>query len=67
MPRGLVDGSLTGDRVVFQTRTEEITGDKASGVVHRYRGAIMGDTIAFTMQTEGGSSTVPVEFTARRN
>lgn len=52
---------------MFQTRTEEITGDKASGVVHRYRGAIMGDTIAFTMQTEGGSSTVPVEFTARRN
>ena len=65
--RGIVDGSLTGDRVVFHTRTEEITGDKPSSVVHRYRGAITGDTIVFTMQTEGGSSSVPVEFTARRN
>lgn len=65
--RGIEDGSLTDDRVVFQTRTEEINGDTRSSVVHRYRGAIAGDTITFTMQTEGSSSTVPVEFTARRN
>ena len=67
VPRGIVDGSLSGDRVVFQTRTEEVSGDRTSGVVHRYRGTIAGDAIAFTMQSEGGSSSVPVQFTAKRD
>lgn len=66
VPRGIVDGSLKDDRVVFQTRTEEL-GGAPSGIVHRYRGTIAGDTIAFTMQMEGGSSTVPVQFTAKRD
>ena len=66
--RGIVNGSLTDDRVAFDTRTEEITGDRDPvPVEHHYRGTITGDTIAFTMQSEGGSSTVPIEFTARRN
>ena len=67
MPRGIVDGSLSGDRVVFETQTEEVSGDKTTGVVHHYRGAIAGDTIAFTMQSECGSSSVPVQFTAKRD
>ena len=69
VPRGIVDGSLQGARVVFQTRTQEVRGDfdKPAAVSHRYRGTITGDTIAFTMQSEGGSSSVPVEFTARRS
>jgi hypothetical protein len=67
VPRGIVDGSLSGDRVVFETRTEEVSGDKTTDVVHRYRGTIAGDTIAFTMQMEGSSSTVPVQFTAKRD
>lgn len=67
VPRGIVDGSLNGDRVLFQTRTEEISGDSKAGIVHRYRGTITGDSIAFTMQTEGGSSSVPIQFTARRD
>ena len=67
VPRGIVDGSLNGDRVLFQTRTEEINGDSKVGIVHRYRGTITGDSIAFTMQTEGGSSSVPIQFTARRD
>ena len=68
VPRGIVDGSLAGDRLVFQTRTEEVRGDSNPlPVTHHYRGTITGDTIAFTMQTEGGSSTVPVEFTATRD
>ena len=67
--RGIVDGSLQGARVAFQTRTQEVQGDfdKPVSVSHRYRGTITGDTIAFTMQSEGGSSSVPVEFTARRS
>ncbi|HZM97421.1 MAG TPA: toll/interleukin-1 receptor domain-containing protein [Vicinamibacterales bacterium] len=67
--RGIVDGSLQGERVVFQTRTQEVRGDfdNPVSVSHRYRGTITGDTIAFTMQSEGGSSSVPVEFTATRS
>jgi TIR domain len=65
-PRGIVGGSMSGDRVRFETRTQEILGDKTSDVVHSYRGTLSGDGIAFYMQTEGGSSTVPIEFTASR-
>jgi hypothetical protein len=66
--RGIVNGSLTDDRVVFETRTEEITGERdRAPVEHHYRGTIAGDTIAFTMQSDGGSSTLPIEFTARRD
>jgi tetratricopeptide (TPR) repeat protein len=64
--RGIVNGSLNGDRVLFQTQTQEIAGDKTSDVVHSYRGTLAGDVITFYMQSEGGSSTVPVEFTAER-
>jgi hypothetical protein len=65
--RGIVDGLVTGDRVEFQTRTEELRGDNTFSVVHRYRGTIATDTIAFTMQSEGGSSSVPVQFNAKRD
>ena len=69
VPRGISTGTLDGDRITFETRTQEATGgdfSQARDVVHRYRGRISGDTIAFTMQTEGGSSQVPATFTARR-
>jgi hypothetical protein len=67
-PRGIVEGTLKGDRVLFQIRTQTVIGDwnKPIDVVHRYRGTISGDTIAFYVQTEGGPSTLPVEFTATR-
>jgi hypothetical protein len=67
--RGIVDGALQGKRVVFQTRTQEVRGDfdNPVSVSHRYRGTITGDTIAFTMQSEGGGSSVPLEFTATRS
>jgi hypothetical protein len=64
--RGIVNGSLNGDRVLFQTQTQEIAGDKTSDVVHSYRGTLVGDVIRFYMQSEGGSSTAPVEFRAER-
>ena len=66
--RGIVSGTLSGNRVQFETRTQEVLGDwnNPKNVVHRYRGTISGDTIEFYMQTEGASSSEPVEFTARR-
>ncbi len=66
VPRGIVDGKMNGDRVAFQTRTEELGGAPSSRV-HRYSGTITSDAIAFTMQTEGGSSSVPIRFTAKRD
>jgi hypothetical protein len=66
--RGILEGTLDGDRVQFRTRTQEVLGDwnKPKDVVHRYRGRISGDTITFFMQSEGGVSSLPVEFTATR-
>lgn len=68
VPRGITTGSIDGDRITFETRTQETSGDLSQprDVVHRYRGRINGDTIAFMMQTEGGSSQVPATFIARR-
>jgi cytochrome c-type biogenesis protein CcmH/NrfG len=64
--RGILDGTLTGNRVVFRTETQEILGNQTRDVTHRYRGTVSGDEIAFYMQSEGASSSEPVEFTARR-
>lgn len=67
VPRGVLEGRIEADGLSFVTRSSESTGDASAPVVHRYRGRWDGDTLRFTMQTEGGSSThVPVEFVARR-
>jgi len=68
VPRGITTGTIEGDRISFETRSQEAIGDfsQPRDVVHRYRGRINGDAIAFTMQPEGGSSQVPATFTARR-
>lgn len=66
VPRGLLEGRLLVDGLQFVTRTRELPGGEE--VTRRYRGRWVGDrTLAFVMQTEGGSSThVPIDFTARR-
>ena len=68
MRRGIVSGTLSGNRVQFETRTPEVLGDwnNPKNVVHRYRGTISGDTIEFYLQSDGASSSEPVEFTAKR-
>jgi hypothetical protein len=67
-PRAIVQGTLDGDALRFETRTQEVVGDWTAprDVVHRYRGMIAGDAIEFRMQSAGGSSDVPVEFRASR-
>jgi hypothetical protein len=70
VPRGIVRGALTEKGLAFETTTQEVLGDwnNPRDVVHRYRGAFAEDgTIAFTMQSEGGSSSLPIEFTAHRS
>jgi hypothetical protein len=67
-PRGIVRGAVDGDQITFETRSQEVAGDfgQPRDVVHRYRGRIAGATITFSMQSDGGSSPGPVEFTATR-
>ena len=64
--RGINNGTLDGDRLTFETRTQEFLGDERRDVVHRYRGRIRDNSITLTMQSEGGSSPEPIEFTATR-
>jgi hypothetical protein len=67
--RAILDGTLSGDRLVFSTRTQLCYGDCQDpiDVVHRYRGRISGDAITFDyMQIEDGSAAESWEFTAKR-
>ena len=67
--RGIQDGTLNGDRVLFTTTTQVCTGDcsDAKNLEHRYRGRISGDVITFSYtQIQEGRSDVPIEFTAKR-
>jgi hypothetical protein len=63
-----VMGRIDGDRITFETHTQTVIGDwnNPRNDVHRYRGRVAGDTITFIMQTQGGGSDVPVQFTAKR-
>jgi hypothetical protein len=69
VPRGIVRGTIERDRISFETRTQEVLEDwnNPKDIVHRYRGTIGDDDIGFVMQSEGGRSDLPIEFTARRS
>ena len=64
--RGIIEGSVEGDRIRFQTRTTEMFGDQQFPVTHRYSGRFAQDTIEITMQSEGRTTEVPITFTASR-
>ena len=63
VPRGIVNGTVEGDRIRFETRSEDMDGTR---ITHRYSGRVTSDTIAFTMQSEGGGVETPLAFTASR-
>lgn len=68
-PRGVLEGSLAGERLSFVTRTRELGSGDAPGPVtlHRYQGRLQDDTIRFQLITEGGQvDHAPVQFVARR-
>jgi hypothetical protein len=68
--RGILEGTLSDDRILFSTQTHvcyDAACDNPRNVLHRYRGTISGDAIAFYyMQIEEGSADQPREFTATR-
>lgn len=68
-PRAIQDGRISGKRLSFSTRSQEMLGgrDEIRTVVHRYRGTLDGDVIRFTLESGGGHSFhEPVHFEARR-
>jgi len=66
VPRGIVDGTIEGERFRFQTRTTELRGDQELPITHRYTGRFVREAIELTMQSEGRTTEVPVTFTAAR-
>lgn len=68
IPRAIVAGTIEGDRIAFETHTQEVVGDfsQPRDVVHRYRGRIAGATITFSMLSDSSGSQQPVAFVATR-
>lgn len=66
-PRGIVSGSLEGNVLAFETRSQGSINDKEVEYVHRYRGEVFGESIRLSMQTSGPyQSGVPREFVLTR-
>jgi hypothetical protein len=68
VPRAITAGSIAGNRILFETHTQEVAGDfsQPRDVIHRYHGRVDGDSIAFTLTTEGGTSPSSAQFVATR-
>jgi hypothetical protein len=67
--RAILAGRIDGNRLSFQTQSQEMLGgrDEVRTVTHRYRGVLDGDVIRFTLESGGGHSFhEPVQFDARR-
>lgn len=63
-PRAIEEGTVTGDRVTFLTRAQEILGDETRSYENRYDGKVAARGIQFSLQDTRGEG--PVEFTAVR-
>ena len=63
-PRGIEEGRISGDRITFFTRAEEILGDERRAYENRYDGRIAPRGIQFSLQDTRGEG--PIEFTAVR-
>lgn len=68
LPRIVELGRLTaGGQLDFVTHTEAMAGGTVRSLTHRYRGRLQDDAIHFVLETTGGySSSLPLEFIARR-
>jgi hypothetical protein len=61
-PRAIEEGTVTGDRVTFLTRAQEILGDETRSYENRYDGRIAARGIQFSLQDTRGEG--PIEFMA---
>jgi hypothetical protein len=61
-PRAIEEGTVSGDRVTFLTRAEQIMGDERQSYENRYDGKIAARGILFSWQDTRGEG--PIEFMA---
>lgn len=67
LPRGIVEGRVAGERLHFETRTQEIDGSVERVVVHRYEGRVEGERLMLTLRSaRDGVDGVPLAIVARR-
>ena len=65
--RGIVTGTIEGERIHFTTKSATELSDKIYQDTHVYKGTVSGDTIHFSMLTESDiESHVPISFEAKR-
>ena len=66
-PRGILNGTINGNRISFLTRSQTVLGDTTYDEKHFYKGRLNGDEIDFVLQTDSGYDTrSPETFTATR-
>ena len=66
-PRGILNGTINGNRISFLTKSQTALGDKTYEEKHFYKGRLNGDEIEFVLQTDSGyDSRTPEVFTATR-
>ncbi len=63
-PRGVLEGTITGDRISFVIPLEELLGTEKRSYKNLYTGVITGNEIRFVMQDDRGNP--PIEFLANR-
>jgi hypothetical protein len=67
LPHGIVQGRVEGERVQFETRTQEIDGSLERVVTHRYEGRLDGERLALTLRSaRAGVDDPPLDIVARR-
>lgn len=65
--RTIVNAKVDHDRLSFETRTSEVSGNETRDATHQYDGRVGSQDIQFVMQTTGGfSDHPPITFSARR-
>jgi hypothetical protein len=66
-PHGIIDGSIDGNRLSFQTTSYSDLNERRYQEKHRYRGTMSDDTIEFVLETDSGyDAPPPLKFTAHR-
>ena len=64
VPRALEDGAVSGTRVTFSTRADELSGPERRSFANHYDGVVSARGIQFELRDTRGNP--PAEFTARR-
>jgi hypothetical protein len=64
--RGIQDGQIKADSVVFHTQGLTTTGDGEQPYKDHYRGTLKGGEIEFVRQNDIASAGLPEKFTAKR-